>query len=158
LQFSKDGKAITDSKVKALQEAQSPKSKSELRSFLGLATYCSRAIPKLADKSACLWSLTKKSAKWNWTQLHDDNFNAIKASICRDALGYFNKDWHTILEVDASLVGAAGILMQQNPNDPNDRKIISFWSQVFNDVETRYSQVEKEALAVVLACEKFRLY
>ena len=28
----------------------------------------------------------------------------------------------------------------------------------FSDTEQRYSQVEREALAVVLACEKFQLY
>ena len=33
-----------------------------------------------------------------------------------------------------------------------------FWSQQFSDIECRYSQVEKEALAAVLACEKFQIY
>ena len=33
-----------------------------------------------------------------------------------------------------------------------------FWSQQFSDIECRYSQVEREALAIVLACEKFQIY
>jgi transposase InsO family protein len=158
LQFSCDGIAVTEAKVKALREAKSPQTKAELRSFLGLATYCSRYIQKLADKASILWDLCKKNSKWTWSNEHESNFNSIKASICTNALSYFNKDWSTIVEVDASPVGAAAVLIQQNPYDPDDRKVVSFWSQVFSDTEKRYSQVEKEALAVVLACERFRLY
>ena len=33
-----------------------------------------------------------------------------------------------------------------------------FSNQSFSDIECRYSQIEKEALAIVLACEKFRIY
>jgi hypothetical protein len=33
-----------------------------------------------------------------------------------------------------------------------------FWSHSFSDIECRYLQIEKEALAIVLACEKFRIY
>jgi hypothetical protein len=35
---------------------------------------------------------------------------------------------------------------------------IGFWSKAFSNVEQRYSQVEKEALGVVLACKKFIVF
>ena len=36
--------------------------------------------------------------------------------------------------------------------------IAACWSQLLSDIERRYSQAEREALAVVLACERFRCY
>ena len=53
--------------------------------------------------------------------------------------------------VDASPVGIAGILVL-------DDQPIMYCSRALNDVESRYSQTELEALAVVLACEHFDIY
>ena len=50
------------------------------------------------------------------------------------------------------------MLFQENSNDKEDKNIIMFWSQSFTDIEERYSQDEKEALAIVLGCEKFKIY
>lgn len=56
-----------------------------------------------------------------------------------------------MLTVDASPVGLAGLLTQNG-------KIIAYASRSLTDVETRYSQTEKEALAIVWAIEHFHLY
>ena len=38
------------------------------------------------------------------------------------------------------------------------KRIISHASKSLSDVEKRYSQTEKEALAIVLACDRFHVY
>jgi hypothetical protein len=53
--------------------------------------------------------------------------------------------------VDASPVGLGALLVQEG-------KVISYGSRALNDVETRYSQTEREALAVVWGCEHYHLY
>jgi hypothetical protein len=53
LNFSENGISITEQKLKALKVAKSPITASELRSFLGLATWCSRSIENFATISDC---------------------------------------------------------------------------------------------------------
>jgi hypothetical protein len=60
--------------------------------------------------------------------------------------------------VDASPVGLGCVLTQINPENLGEKHIVSYASRLLSDTERRYSQIEKEALAVVWACEKNHLY
>ena len=60
IQFTSKGMAITEEKLKSLIETEIPTTKSELRSHLELASFCSRALYNLARVSGKLWHLTKK--------------------------------------------------------------------------------------------------
>ena len=71
-------------------------------------------------------------------------------------MGYYKREWRTFLEVDASPLGVGALLLQKGQG--GERLIVACWSQLLSDIERRYSQVEREALAVVLACERFRHY
>ena len=82
----------------------------------------------------------------------------IKNTILTTSLSYFNKEWDTVVEVDAGPEGVGAVFYQVEPNKPQSKHIVSFWSKALSNVEQRYSQVEKEALGVVVACEKFRIY
>ena len=53
--------------------------------------------------------------------------------------------------VDASPVGLAALLVQE-------KRVVVYGSRALSDVETRYSQTEREALAVVWACEHFDIF
>lgn len=66
IQFSDGGVSITKEKQKALLEASVPETKSELRSYLGLASFCGRSIYNLAGVSGHLWNLTNKGVNWSW--------------------------------------------------------------------------------------------
>ena len=50
------------------------------------------------------------------------------------------------------------VLAQKDPNDQSKRKIVLYASRALTKVEKRYSQVEREALAVVWACERLKMY
>ena len=158
LHFSKDGVSLSDSKIKDFIETKTPKNKSDLHSFLGLGTYCSRFIRNYASKSTKLWELTRKSTEFKWTSEHDQIFEKLKSSIIKHALAYFNKDHVTELYVDASPDGIGAVLVQYDPNNPSNKKIIAFASRCLNELEKKYSQVEREALAIIWACQRFHLY
>lgn len=73
-------------------------------------------------------------------------------------MSYFNTEWTTELTVDASPVGLGAVLAQIDPNNPKNRRVVTFASRMLSEVERRYSQVEKEALAAVWGCERLYLY
>lgn len=73
-------------------------------------------------------------------------------------MGYFDPTWRTELTTDAGPTGIGGVLAQHDPEDPTKRKIILYASRALSDVERKYSQVEREALAAVWACERLKFY
>ena len=158
LKISKKGVAIGDDKVLALKNAVKPDNASELRSFLGLAGYCSTHIPELASLSEPLREVTRDDKAFEWNKCQEEAFNEIKGKLITSALSFYNINWFTELTVDASPVGVAAVLAQLDPANKNVRNIITYVSRLLTDVERRYSQVEKEALAVVWACERLYLY
>ena len=150
--FSKDGLSPDPEKVAAVHSAAAPKNANEVRSLLGLASYCSRFISNMATISDPLRRLTHKDAKWHWGEDEEQALQKLKDALTSDAvMAYFDPQLDTEIEVDASPVGLAGILTQAG-------KVIAYGSRSLTDVETRYSQTEREALAVVWACEHFDLY
>ena len=105
-----------------------------------------------------LWRLTKKGAQWQWSDAEQEAFEKLKNLISTQCMSYFNKEWTTELQVDASPVGLGAVLTQYNPKNPIEKHFVSFASRMLTETEKRYSQCEKEALACVWGPEKFWIY
>ena len=69
-------------KVKAIQEAPPPTSAKAVRSFLGMASYCSKFIHNFSHLADPLRELTKKDVTFKWTGKHDNAFKQLKATKC----------------------------------------------------------------------------
>lgn len=72
------------------------------------------------------------------------------------AIAYFNEDAETHAIVDASPVGLGAILSHKQSDGTH--KPVYYGSQALSVVECRYSQTERQALAIVWACEKFHVF
>ena len=72
-----------------------------------------------------------KNAILKWSDVEIGKFNQVKSAVMSDALGYFNKEWDTSLEVDARPTGAGSVLFQTDPKDNDMKKIICFYHRVF---------------------------
>ena len=154
--LSADGVSPEGKKVEAIRDARAPTTAAEVRSFLGLATYCSRFIPDFATVAEPLRQLTRKGNTWEWTAIHQNAFTTLKKRLTSECvMAHYNPSAPTQLRVDASPVGLGVILTQTQ-----DGKVrpVAYASRTLSDVERRYSQTEREALAVVWGCEKFHLY
>ena len=70
-------------KVEAVREFQQPKTKKDVRAFLGLVGYYHRFLPNFSSITACLSDLTKSTAPniVEWTSDCDQAFRKLKASL-----------------------------------------------------------------------------
>ena len=154
--LSANGNSCAADKVEAVTSAREPQSASETRSFLGLVNYCGRFIPDLATISEPLRRLTKAGTPFVCGIEQKEAFAELKKRLTNsETLGYFDKDAPTQVIADASPVGLGAVLTQISKDGP---RIISYASRSLTSTETRYSQTEKEALALIWACEKFHPY
>ena len=150
--FSAEGVHPDPEKIEAIRAIQVPQDAQELQSFLGIATYMAPFIPNLSALSEPLRNLLKKGTDFHWSPSHSTAFEKIKQAICRQvSLTYFDPKKETVLQVDASLRGFGSALVQEG-------KVVAFASRSLTDTETRYANIEREMLAVVVACEKFHSY
>ena len=156
--FSREGISPSPSKVRAIKQAPIPKNASEVRSFLGMLQYCGRFIPNLAKISAPLRLLTHKDVRWTWTSRQQNAFETLKDLLTTDTvMSYYDPLKQTELHVDASPYGLGAILTQTTPGH-DDSKVIAYASRSLTDTESKYSQIEREALAIVFGIEHFHLY
>ncbi|XP_055589932.1 uncharacterized protein LOC129742110 [Uranotaenia lowii] len=150
------GKGVLPSsdKVESILKCRAPKTKEELRSFLGLVTFVSRFIPNLATVNYPLRQLIKNTINFDWKSEHHQAFEQIKARIdSLDYLGYFDPKDRTLLVTDASGVGLGAVLIQFSGDRP---RVISYASKSLTETEKRYASIEKEALAIVWAVERYK--
>ena len=71
-------------------------------------------------------------------------------------MSYFDPRKNTEVIVDASPFGLWAMLVQGNENE--QKRVVAYASKTLSPVEQRYSQTEREALAIVWSCEHFHLY
>jgi hypothetical protein len=71
-------------------------------------------------------------------------------------MSHFDTSKETYILVVASPVGLSAILTQKD-SQQNAYNIIAYASRALSPVEKRYSQTEKEALAIVWGIEDFHL-
>lgn len=154
--LSGDGITADSDKLEAIRNFREPHSGEEVRSFLGLVNYVGKFIPDLATLTEPLRLLMKQNQKFVWGQEQKKAFDQLKAHMLDPTtLGYFDVEDRTQLIADASPVGLGAVLIQMNERGP---RIISYASKSLSDVEKRYAQTEKEALALVWATERFHFY
>lgn len=143
-------------KLESIRNFREPKSGEEVRSFLGLVNYVGKFIPDLATLTDPLRRLTKQHQSFAWGCEEQAAFDKLKKHMASPTtLGYFDVVDRTQVIADASPVGLGAVLIQINDRGP---RIITYASRSLSDVEKRYAQTEKEALALVWAVERFHFY
>lgn len=100
--------------------------------------------------------LTRKDQQFMWEDAQQRSFQKLKDLLTRaETLAYFKNECRTRIVADAGPTGIGAVLTQLQDGL---WRVISHASRNLTDVERRYSQTEKEGLALVWACERFKLY
>ena len=155
--ISAEGLQLTDSKIKALKNAPVPINVSQLKSFLGLLNYYGKFVPNLSTVLAPLHSLLHKRTAWTWDSTHQSAFDYVKDLLTSDTvLAHYDQTKPLILACDASPYGI-GAVLSHTFEDGSERPI-AFASRTLGPAEKRYSQLDKEGLAIIFGVKRFHQY
>jgi len=155
--ISKEGVKPTHDKISSINRYPTPTCIKDLRSFLGLINYLNRFIPHLATECEELRKLTRSNTTWRWTVTEEACFQRLKKVVTSSyVMAHFDKNLRTKVVTDASGIGLGAMLLQEH--EENNWKVVIYISRGLTDVERRYSQTEREALAIVWAIEKLHIY
>ena len=155
--ISAQGLHTSKSKTKAILEAPRPQNISQLRSFLGMINYYSKFLEHLSTKLAQLYTLLKKKSKWKWGPSEDEAFKLVKQQLAEaPVLEHYDPRKPLTLATDASPYGIGAILTRVM--EDGSEKPVAYASRTLNDIEKRYSQLDKEALAIIFGVKRFHHY
>ena len=156
--FSEQGMSPDPKKVEALQNVVPPTNVSEVRSLLSSAAFCSRFIKNFALITRPLRQLTCNGVKWQWNEEEQSSFERLKAALStKTTLGYFDPKKPTSIFVDGSPIGLGAVLTQKDVST-NEVTPLHYASSPLTPTQTRYPQIDREALSVYWAVKRFHLF
>ena len=129
-----------------------PQNVASLQSFNGMINYLKKFSPVLSELSEPLRRLYKSGVEWAWESEQQSAFEAIKQVITTlPVLTYFDNTKEHAIQYDASKKGLSAVLLQES-------KSVMSVSRALTETEQRYSNIERELLAIVFALERLNLY
>lgn len=101
--------------------------------------------------------LLKNGIKFKWESMHQESFDKLKSILSSDlVLTHFDPNKEIILATDASKDGMGAALMHRF-KDGSLHPIMHF-AATFNTAEKNYSQIEKEARALIFGLKRSHFY
>ena len=138
--------SASEEKVAAILNANPLQDASQVRSFVQLVQYSAKFLPNFAQEAEPLRSLLRKNEPFIWGEAQERSFQKLKQLVAQATmLAYFRGDCNTRIIADAGPQGLGAVLTQLQDGE---WRAISYASRNLTEVERRYSQTEKEALAL----------
>ncbi|KAK9296901.1 hypothetical protein QLX08_009211 [Tetragonisca angustula] len=147
-----NGIQLNPKKLSAIKEFKTPKTITQVKSFLGLTGYYRKFIRNFAKIAKPLTALTQKNTPYHWTNERQTAFDTLKERLCNPpVLCYPDFQKTFTLTTDASNEGIGAVLSQ------NDHPCC-YISRTLNNAERNYTTTEKELLAIVWSIKRLRQY
>jgi O-acetyl-ADP-ribose deacetylase (regulator of RNase III) len=156
-EFSPDGVAISEEKIKIVKNYPRPTSTKAVKSFLGFCSYFRRFLKGYSDITRPLRELMKQNVKFKWTPECEEAFQKLKQALTTApilAMPDFNRDF--ILTTDASNFAVSYILSQKD--DQGRERVIEYGANALQGNQLNWSVSEKEAYAILQGARKFATY
>jgi len=144
-------------KVEAVLQYPAPVDRKGLMRFMGMAGYYRRFCKNFSQVSAPLTNLLSTKRAFRWSDDCQQAFENLKHLLCTAPVLQapdINKPF--AIQVDASDNGVGAVLLQRDGSKV--LRPVCYFSYKYKTYQKSYATVEKEALGIVLAIEKFRIY
>ena len=150
--LTSDGIKVDPKKIEAIIQMDPPQNIASLQSFNGMVNYLKKFSPVLSELSEPLRKLCKSGVQWAWESEQQNAFEAIKQVITTlPVLAYFDKTKKDTIQCNSSKKGLGAVLLQES-------KPVMYMSRALTETEQRYSNIERELLAIVFALERQNHY
>ncbi len=150
--------SVLEARVEAIRNHPLPRTRKQLRGFLGLVGFYRRFIPGLHQWSSVLTphTSTAKSGVVSWTSLMLDAFHALctKLSVSVRLCVPCVSDVF-VLESDASSTGVGAVLSVVRNNE---KLPVAFFSKQLRGAQANYSAQELEGLGIYEAIRHFAYF
>ena len=152
--ISATGLEVDQSKVSIIKTLAPPTIVKGIRSFLGHAGFYRRFIKDFSKIARPLCRLLEKDTRFNFDDSCKATFEEIKIRLVQAPI-MAAPEWDQGFEImcDASDFAMEAVLGQRKVKI---FRAIYYARRTFNKAQENYSTTEKEMLAIVFACEKFR--
>jgi hypothetical protein len=151
------GLQVDMDKVKTMLALLAPSNVKEIRGFLGCVGYYRRFIEGYAKRAIPLTELLKKDTEFEWTGNRQEAFEDLKIQLATAPIlssPDWTKDFHVTIDASGWCLGS--ILWQYDTE--RRESPVYYASQQMSPAARNYTTTEREALAVVYSCKKFKHY
>ena len=153
---TEEGITADPGKVEQVRTWPIPENSTEVKSFLGLASYYRRFIPDFSTVAQPLYKLTEAKTEFVWTGQCQRAFDSLKGLLTSArVLAYPTREGKFVLDTDASDHGIGAVLSQLQ--DGVERPI-AFASRTLSKSERNYCVTRRELLAIVEFVKQHRHY
>ncbi|GBG89728.1 hypothetical protein CBR_g49580 [Chara braunii] len=151
-----DGIKPEDSKIAAIRDWPTPRTLTELRSFLGLANNCRKFVRNFSTIAAPLRQLLKKEAIWQWDKDCTSALKKLKHALIEyPVLKVADPSLPFVVTTDASEYGIGAVLQQ---DDDNGYRPVEFMSARMPCEKVAASTYERELYALRQALDHWKHY
>lgn len=139
-------KPINDNLV-AIKKFPTPKTKTQVRQFLGKVNFYLEFIPNHVILLDPLRNLLRNNVPFDWSEGCRKSFESTKEYLCTaPALAIFDPQAPIFIFTDASIEGVGAILKQ--PQEDNSLKSVFFFSRKLTDAQKKKKAIFIECLAI----------
>ena len=131
----------------------------------GIMNHLQKFLPSTTEVYEPMRKLTSPKCEWTWSSTYQNQYNRTKNFIKKNAtMAFYNEKEQLYLETDALGIILGESLLQVRVgiwlprNEASDNPVlcpIAFASKSLSNIETDYSNMERESLGIFHGLEKF---
>ena len=151
---NEQGVHVDPTKIQVIRDWPTPRTITELRSFLGLANFYRRFVLGFSNIAWALSNVTKggAKAKFFWSPTQQQAFEELKQRLCSaPVLTLPDLQQPFEIETDASDYAVGAVLTQHGHP-------VAYHSATLSDTVRKYPTYDKEMYSIVQACRQWKHY